>query len=71
MVICRTEFQTEPSPTILYFNAPLLSTNPRSRKAVRQSPKAPPASQSNAYGMDSPVAPPKFSSRTVGDSSDI
>ena len=35
--------------------APLLTTNPRSRKVVRKSPKAPPASQSNAYGMDSPA----------------
>ena len=35
IVICKAEFKTESSPTILYFNAPLLSTSPRIRKTLR------------------------------------
>ena len=57
------------SPAILSSNASLPLTSPRSRKDCEIFDEIVSISQPNAYGTDSPVAPPKFSSRTIGDSS--
>ena len=57
------------SPALLSSNASLPLTSPRSRKDREIFDESVSISQSNGYGTDSPVAPPKFSSRTVGASS--
>ena len=57
------------SLAILSSNASLPLTSPRSRKDCEIFDESVSISQSNTYGTDSPIAPPKFSSRTVGDSS--
>ena len=57
------------SPALLSSNASLPLTSPRSRKDFEIFDESVSISKSNAYGTDSPVAPPKFSSRTVGASS--
>ena len=57
------------SPAILSSNASLPLTSPRSRKDCEIFDESVSISKSNAYGTDSPVAPPKFSSGTVEDTS--